>query len=51
MRLTNDHKVDILGEELAPLHPSHVCIACVLLTRCVVKEVVKEVVGQYVGII
>jgi hypothetical protein len=49
--LTDDHKVDIFWEQLAPLHASQRDVAVILLTRRLVKELVEEDERKNVGVV
>lgn len=42
MRPTNDDEVDILREQLTPLHAPHIYIAGVLLSRRLIEEFIEE---------
>lgn len=50
-RLTDDHKVDIFWEQLAPLHASQRDVAVILLTRRLVEELVEEDERKHVGVV
>lgn len=50
-RLTNDHEVDILGEQLAPLHASQSNVAVVFLAWCPVEKPVVEDEREDIGVI
>jgi hypothetical protein len=49
--LTNDDKVHVLGEQLAPLHASEGNVAVVLLAWRLVEELVEKDKGKDVGIV